>query len=93
MEKIYLNGKEYQIGKLLIEDTKKLQKAKMKDKMDDTDYSYYFIWYVINKFNPKAFKDQKEFEKSNIEGFGNLQIKMGKFTGYDQYFKSGIGKK
>ena len=93
MEKIYLNGKEYQIGKLLVEDTKILQKAKMKYKMDDTDYSYYFIWHVIDKFNPGVFKDQKEFEKSGIEGFGNLQIRMGKLTGYDQYFKSGIGKK
>jgi len=93
MEKVYFNGKEYQIGKLLVEDTKILQKDKMKHKMDEVDYSYYFIFYVINKFNPGTFKDQKEFENSGIEGFGNLQSQILKITGYDQYFKSGIGKK
>ena len=93
MEKVYFNGKEYQVGKILVEDTKILEKAKRKHKMDDVDYAYYFIWYVINKFNPDAFKDQKELESCGIDGFGNLQVKLAKITGYDKYFSSGIGKK
>jgi len=91
MSKVKIGKKDYELESLSSLDLKKVEKIKEEKKLDDYDYAYFVVLYVIKKFNKDINLTLEEFQESfPIKKIEDKFNEIGEIIGLD--FKIGIGE-
>lgn len=91
---IRIGNKEYIIKPLSMLDVKKIRAIKEKEKMEDYDYNFYCLLYVLKKFNQDCKMSVEEFEDIiDADKYEEIQEAIMDISGLEKLFKMGDKKK